>query len=104
MRPRFPVVAGVSSPGLLVACYSASNVYNLLSKQCVAHQKFLTWLSVLPGRRFAISDQRFPISDLALVIVASSALVHAPFLMLGSVSRFSMKSECEYELYKASKK
>lgn len=49
------------------------------------HQKFLTWLSVLPGRRFAISDQRFPISALACVIVASSDSVQAPFLMWGSV-------------------
>lgn len=71
--------------GLLTILRSSVYIYSLLSKQRATHQKFLTWLSVLPGRRFAISDQRFPISDLALVMVASSAFVHAPFLMRGSV-------------------
>lgn len=51
-----------------------------------SHQKFLTWLSVLPGRRLAISDQRLPISALVLVIKASSSGVHVPFLMLGSAT------------------
>lgn len=47
-------------------------------------QKFLTWLSVRPGRRLAISDQRFPISALVLVMIASSSADHAPFLIAGS--------------------
>lgn len=57
----------------------------------LSHQKFLTWLSVLPGRRLAISDQRLPISALVFVIKASSSGVHVPFLMLGSATTISKK-------------
>ena len=51
----------------------------------MTHQKFLTWLSVRPGSRFAISDYRFPTSALALVMVLSSSADQAPLRMLGSV-------------------
>ena len=52
-----------------------------------AHQWFLTWLSVLPGRSFAISDQRFPNLPLASAMICSSSALHAFFLITGSAKQ-----------------
>ena len=44
---------------------------------------FLMWLSVLPGRSFAISDHLFPSFLWASMISMSSSSVHLFFFMLG---------------------
>ena len=56
-----------------------------------SYQWFFTWLSVLPGRRFAISDHRLPNSLWASAIICSSSSVHACLFILGSVWELSFE-------------
>ena len=48
------------------------------------YQWFFTWLSVRPGRRFAISLHLLPSALCASTMICSSSAVHGPLLIVGS--------------------
>lgn len=59
------------------------------------HQWFLTWLSVLPGSRFAISAQRLPSSRCASLMMYPSSVDHSHFLTVGSTNQGELRFAAE---------